>query len=216
MAGFSSFSIVGGDVFLYFVWKSFLMRSTIIMVACVVWYMALSAQGVFSNKTQTILEKVIQDYPNRFFDIKGELIAQNRQATQYRSTLLLPGATSAIITRYNNTSYSEDYSWSCAVMETGGFAKAQERFQKIYEQISNCIITTAGRSTFIVSGQYEEPVEGKDETHIIFSLLPSVAEGKKLKVELSMRKVGANDWKISLGVYDRDPNMEWQTAVTVN
>ena len=60
------------------------------------------AQGVFSNKTNTALEKVIQDYPNRFKNIKGEVIVESPQTTEYRSTVQIPGSTSCTVTRYNS------------------------------------------------------------------------------------------------------------------
>ena len=52
------------------------MRNYILTFAPVLLSATLTAQGVFSNKTQVVLEKVIQDYPNHFYHIKGELIDQ--------------------------------------------------------------------------------------------------------------------------------------------
>jgi hypothetical protein len=172
----------------------------------------ISAQGVFSNKTQSILEKVIQDYPNRFYNIKGERIQQTRQATEFRSTVQLPGSTSSIITLHT-AARNDDYSWTCAVSETEGFEKAKNKFREFFGQISNCIITMAGQKTFILTGQYEEPSEEKKLTRIVFSLLPGVGDEKKLKVELSLHEE-SKDWKISLSVYDGD--LKEQGAITAN
>lgn len=179
--------------------------------------LTVSAQGVFSNKTQSTLEKVIQDYPNHFYNIKGELIAQTRQAKEYRSTLQLPGASSCIVTLYN-IPRNEAYGWTCQVFEAGNFEQAKNRFSEIYDQIRNSIIKISGQKTFILTGQYESPAEEKKYTQIVFSLLPGVGEMKKLKVELSLREEGKG-WKISLSVNDQDPKGDGQdvvTAVTVN
>ena len=46
--------------------KILTMRNTLLTLAPILLSATLSAQGVFSNKTQAILEKVIQDYPNHF------------------------------------------------------------------------------------------------------------------------------------------------------
>lgn len=147
------------------------MRSILFTLAYVIFYASLSAQGVFGNKTQSILEKVIQD------------------------------------------SSGEHCSWTHTVLETSGFGQAKNKFREVYGQISNSIITTAGQKTFILTGQYEDPIEEARCTQIIFSLLPGVGDGKKLKVELSLRKQ-SNGWKIALGVYDHDPGEEG--AVTAN
>jgi hypothetical protein len=185
------------------------MRSAILTLTPVLLSATLSAQGVFSNKTQVILEKVIQDYPNHFYNIKGELISQALQTSRYRSTLQLPGAESTVITV---SSGSRGADWSCVVLETKSFAEAKEKFATIYGQLSNSIITASGQKTFILSGQYETPAEDKKSTCITFSLLPGVGEMKKIKVELALRQE-QNGWKIQLSVDDKD---EAQGAVTSN
>ncbi len=154
------------------------MRSILFTFAYVIFYATVtfnpspsSAQGVFANKTQSILEKVIQD------------------------------------------SSGEHFSWTHTILETPGFGQAKNKFREVFGQISNSIITTAGQKTFILTGQYEDPIEDASCTHIIFSLLPGVGDAKKLKVELSLRKE-SNGWKIALGVYDHEPGEEG--AVTAN
>ena len=189
------------------------MRNIILTMAAPVLISAtLSAQGVFSNKTQSILEKVIQDYPNHFYNIKGELIGQALQTARYKSILQLPGSSSCTITLY--TASPEGSGWSCTVLEAADFTQAKKKFAEIYGQISNSIITAGGggQKTFILSGQYEEPVEERKVSHVVFSLLPGMGEMKKLKVELSLLEE-ANGWKISLSVQDRDPKEESQFAV---
>jgi hypothetical protein len=185
------------------------MRSSILALIPVLLSATLSAQGVFSNKTQVILEKVIQDYPNHFYNIKGELISQALQSSRYKSTLQLPGAESTVITV---SSGSQASGWSCVVLQTKSFTEARERFSTIYGQLSNSIITTGGQKTFILSGQYEAPTEDRKSTAIVFSLLPGVGEMKKVKVELALRQE-QSEWKIELCVEDRD---EAQGALTSN
>ena len=193
--------------------KILTMRNTLLTLAPILLSATLSAQGVFSNKTQAILEKVIQDYPNHFYNIKGELIQQTRQTIEYRSTVQLPGASSSLVI-FSASHNDEDYSWTCTVFEAGNFEQASAAYRNIYEQIRNSIITTGGQKTFILSGQYENPSEEKRLTQVVFSLLPGVGDMKKLHVELSLREE-VNGWKISLSVQDKDPREEVQGAVTV-
>jgi len=185
------------------------MRSAILTLTPVLLSATLSAQGVFSNKTQVILEKVIQDYPNHFYNIKGELISQALQSSRYKSTLQLPGAQSTVITV---SAGSQGSGWSCVVLQTKNFEQAKDRFAAIYGQLSNSIITAAGQKTYILSGQYEAPTEDRKSTSIVFSLLPGVGEMKKVKVELALRQE-QSEWKIQLSVEDKD---EAQGALTSN
>jgi hypothetical protein len=189
------------------------MRNMILTLWTLLLAATLPAQGVFSNKTQAILEKVIQDYPNRFYNIKGDLIQQTRQTTEYRSTIQLPGSSSSIV-MHANAPMDDQSSWTSAVLETGDFDQAKQKFLEIYGQIRNSIITIAGQKTFILTGQYEDSGE-KNFTHVVFSLLPRVGEVKKLKVELSLRRE-PKGYKIALSVYDHDPKEVSPGAITAN
>lgn len=158
------------------------------------------AQGAFSNNTSAGLEKVIQDYPNRFTNIKGDVIVQNPQTTEYKCNVQLPGASSCIVTRYSAAS-NDVYSWGCTLIRTGDFNTAKNKFREIFSQIKNSIIKIQGEKPFILNGQYEAPSEEKKFTSVIFDLLPSVGEMKKVKVDLSIQ-YEIIEWKVSLSVYD--------------
>ena len=190
------------------------MRNSILTIATLLLSGELSAQGVFSNKTQSVLEKVIQDYPNHFHNIRGELISQALQTAEYRSTLQLPGSPSCmvVLTGAAGTMTSEGYSWTCTVLDTESFDKARERFHDVYGQLSNSIITLGAQKTFILNGQYEDPAVDKKSTRVVFSLLPGVGDMKKLRVELLLQHEDKG-YKILLSVNDHDAMLE---AVTVN
>jgi|HubBroStandDraft_6_1064221.scaffolds.fasta_scaffold478838_2 hypothetical protein len=170
------------------------------------------AQGVFSNKTNAALEKVIQDYPNRFKNIKGEVVVENPQTTEYRSTVQIPGSSSCIVTRYNSTT-NDVYSWSCVIYESEDFELARNKFREIFGQIKNSIVKVGEEKPYILTGQYANPSEEKKFTTVVFELLPAVGEMKKIKVDLSFQYV-ITGWKISLSVYDRERKDDEQGAVT--
>lgn len=178
------------------------MRNTAAILVSLLFSATTQAQGVFANKTNAALEKVIQDYPNRFRNIKGEMIVQNPQTTEYRSTVDIPGSSSCTVTRYNSTK-NEVYGWACTIFETDDFEIVKSKYREIFGQIKNTIIKMEGQKTFILNGHYEIPTEEKKFTTILFDLLPAVGEMKKLKVELTLQ-YQISGWKISLNVYDRD------------
>jgi hypothetical protein len=169
------------------------------------------AQGVFSNKTNAALEKVIQDYPNRFKNIKGEMILDNPQTTEYRSKIEVPGSSSCTVTRYNSKK-DDVYSWTCVVFQADNFDQVKDKFKEIFGQIKNTIIKIEGQKPFILNGQYEAPTEEKKFTTVVFELLPSVGDMKKVKVDLTIQ-YEMSDWKISLSVYDRDRKDEEQGVI---
>lgn len=193
------------------------MRNTILTTATLLLSGALTAQGVFSNKTQTILEKVIQDYPNHFYNIKGEQVSQVHQTVEYRSIVQLPGSPSCLVVKTADAAGSatnEAYSWTCMVLESDSFDKVRERFHDIYGQISNSIISSGKQKTFILTGQYEEPDADRKLTKVVFSLLPGVGDMKSVRVELSLRHDGKG-YKILLSVNDHH-TQDMQGAVTAS
>lgn len=179
------------------------MRSAILTLAPFILSTSLSAQGVFSNNTQLVLEKVIQDYPNRFYNIKGELIGQALQTTRYRSTLEIPGSASSTIILATTTGGAGS-DWRCIVLETGDFNEARTRFAEIYDQLSNSIITTQQQRTFILNGQYEMPTPDRKFTEVLFSFLPGVGDMKRLHVDLTLNAADRG-WVVALNVSDQEP-----------
>jgi len=178
------------------------MKNIITSILLLFFYACLHAQGAFSNNTSASLEKVIQDYPNRFKNIKGDVIIENPQTTEYQSKVQIAGSTSCVVTRYSSTN-NDVYSWGCTILKTEDFNTAKNKFKEIFGQIKNSIIKPHGGKPFILNGQYEAPSEEKKFTTVIFELLPAVGEMKKVKIDLSLQ-YEVTEWKLSLTVYDRD------------
>jgi hypothetical protein len=158
-------------------------------------------QGVFNNHTNVALQKVIEDFPNNFVNIKGDLLAENVQTIDYRSKVGIPG-TECVLTQYSAAKKAV-YSWKADLAEEEDFGEAKKRFKELYGQIKNTIIKIEGEKPFILNGSYESPSEEKKFNTILFQLLPSGGDLEKLKVELSMNYM-VTTWRISLTVYERE------------
>jgi hypothetical protein len=163
---------------------------------------ALLAQGVFTNNTHSALQQVIGDYPNNFRNIKGPVLNEDPQSTDYESTVQIPGATRAVITKYSSAEDKEIYSWKCMLAESEDFEVIAKKYKELYNQIRNSIVKVEGEKPFILNGLYEVPTEEKRFVSTAFSLLPSVGDLGKLKVELALEYY-VTEWKISLIVYDQ-------------
>lgn len=160
------------------------------------------SQGVFNNQTNGALEKVIQDYPNQFKNIKGELLVSGQHSTEYKSNITIPGAVSTTVTQYS-VADKKVVSWQATVYTTNEFDDAKARFKELYAQIKNTIIKLEGEKPVILNGQYETPAEEKKYTTVLFDLLPASGATQKLKIDLMLEKVN-KQWKIILSVYDKD------------
>lgn len=173
---------------------------------------AAFTQGVFSNHTNSALQKVIQDYPNRFQNIKGDLLAENPQTTDYKSKVEIPGSGGCVLTQYSATK-KEIYSWRAELFEEEDFSKTKTRFKDLYNQIRNTIVKIDGEKPLILNGAYQAPTEEKKFSSVMFQLLPGGGEISKLQVELSMQHM-ITGWKISLIVYEKESKDELQASVT--
>ena len=191
--------------------KSITMRSLTLTAAFLLNALWLfSQEDVFSNKTNLVLEKVIRDYPNRFHNIRGEMISQHAQVAEYKSTISVPGASYCSIWKYN-VANNELYNWNCITFNSPNFMQARIRFKEVYDQIENTIIKIEGQKPFILNAQYRTPTEIHIQNGITFELLPLTDEMKNLKVDLSLEKE-SNIWKVKLNVYEGERRLNGSTA----
>lgn len=163
-----------------------------------------AAQGVFSNKTNAALKKVIEDYPNRFSNIKGDRISTADVAVNYKSKVVIPGSANCTLTQYSN---GDVYSWKCELFSSADFEKAKSKYSELYHEIHNTIIKLEGQKPVILNGQYEAPEKSKKQNSIIFNFLPNTGIIKKLNVELQISSE-RGEWKISLRVYEQRGGMK--------
>lgn len=164
------------------------------------------SQGVFNNTTNSALQKVIEDYPNKFNNIKGDQIGTKEQSIDYRSKIEVPGASSNVVTKITiaNTSL---YTWKSQLFESSNFEISKEKFKEAFNNIKNTIVKIEGLPAFILNGKFEHPSEDKKNTTVQFQLLPANAEMQKLKVALSMVQSGSQ-WQLVLSVTEKDLSNE--------
>jgi hypothetical protein len=143
------------------------------------------------------VKKVIDDYPNHFDNILGELIIQNPQSADYQCNFKVEGAEECIITRYTSKKNIVS-SWAALMLTTGNFSEAKKKFKSLYTLLNNLSV-----KSMHLKGVYEQPVEEKKFSSVLFSFTSLDESLKKLKVELVVEAEGM-DWKVKVLVYDRD------------
>ena len=159
-------------------------------------------QSVFTNQTNSTLQKVINDYPNHFRNIKGKVLVENPQTTDYASIIQIPGSVNTVITKYSSND-NEIYSWKCVMLESEDFETVSKKYSEIFNQVKNSIIKLDDNKPFILNGTYEDPTEEKRYTASAFTLVPASGYFKKIKIELTLEYL-ITEWKVSLLVYDQE------------
>jgi hypothetical protein len=160
------------------------------------------AQGVFSNQTNYTLEKVVQDYPSQFKNIKGELLSSGQGSSAYKSTIAVPGAVSTTITQ-TAAGQKQMLSWETVLYKGKEFTTAKIRFEELFSQIKNTIIKPQGEKAAIVNGMFINPAEDKTFTTIQFDLMPASGFTQKVNIDLMLKNTGSQ-WEIVLSVYDKE------------
>jgi hypothetical protein len=168
-----------------------------LMVTC---FVETRGQSVFSNSTNSALERVIQDYPNRFSNIKGSLVSETAQATSYESNVKIPGSLSCTISQTNHTD-RKLLSWKAELFVTSIFTEASDKYAELFKQIKNSVIRIQGSKTYILSGQYSSPDQNKNFQSIVLGLLPASGQLQNVKVEISLESQSGK-WKILLSIFD--------------
>ena len=162
----------------------------------------VTGQSVFTNQTNAAIEKVIRDYPNQFRNIRGSLLLESQESTNYQSHIQIPGALSCVVTRYNVSNKSA-LAWKAELFESSSFHEAKEKYQDLFAQIRNTIIKIEGEKPYILNGQYEIPAQEKRFHSVVFNMLPAVGGMQKVKVELSLVRQ-SSAWKVNILIYDQD------------
>jgi hypothetical protein len=187
------------------------MKNTCLLLFLFCFCFSCCAQGVFSNQTNSTLEKVVKDYPSQFKNIKGEQLSSSGGSIEYKSIVAIPGAVSTVITQ-SVAAHKAVVSWQSVLYEANTFSAARGRFEELFNQIKNTIVKPEGGKAAIINGMYIDPPENNTFTTIQFDLLPATAAMQQVCIDLVLRNTG-KQWKIVLNVYDRDMrNMEALTA----
>jgi len=159
------------------------------------------------------IKKVIQDYPNQFSNIKGEVITQNPQSTDYACNLKVNGAEEVSITQYSANKKYPIASWQAVMLTTDDFEDAKKKFKSLFNQLNN--LSSNETVSFHLKGKYETPVEEKKFTSVIFTADNGSTTLKKLRVELSMQ-YELLEWKLKVLLYEKEREDNERGAVEEN
>lgn len=155
-----------------------------------------------ANGFSADMRKVIEDYPNRFINLMGEVKVQHEQSTEYECNLKINGAESVSISRYSS-SRDGVVSWEAVMLTTESFDEAKKKYRNYFNQLNNMAVTL-GESQYKLKAEFTVPGEDKKFNSILFSFSPSAADLKKIKVELVLQYQAPMDWQVKVLVYDKE------------
>ena len=152
-----------------------------------------------NNYISSALARVIEDFPNHFNNIRGEIISKDVQAVNYASTINISGADSSIIIQNGNDS-DNIYSWTETVFATDDFDKAKEKFHEYFTKIK-ATAATIDNKKISFHAEYVAPDDTKHFTTILFTANNETPQLKNVVIDLSMQYV-LSGWQIIVSVYE--------------
>ena len=179
-------------------------KSLVLITLATVFFAPVNAQLKLPsiNGVGNDVKKVIEDYPNRFINLMGEILTENSQSTDYQCNFKVNGAEQAFITRYS--AKKEVCSWEAVMLTTESFEKARQKFKSLFNQLNNLSVNAGAVKNLHLKGKYEAPDPSMKFTSVVFSFEPETETVKKLRVEIAMQYQAPMDWKIKVLVYDKE------------
>jgi hypothetical protein len=158
-----------------------------------------------SNNIKPDMQKIIGDYYDHFYNIKGEMLSESVSTIEYQSKVVPQGALESIITEIK--SLHNVYSWEATMLKTDDFEKAVEKYKQIYRQLNGASFKMYDNKSWKFKGTYDTPDDGRAFASSI--LEPEVAEKvlQRLKIEVALN-YNMSEWTIKLFVYEKEADDE--------
>ncbi len=151
------------------------------------------------NDLSRALARVLADYPNHFNNIKGSIIDQGVQNTDYACSVIIQGADSSVVTRIG-TEQDSVYTWKCVLLQTDDENKAKAKFHEYFNHIKPTV-ASVHYNRIELKGEYEAPDDNKKFATILFTPKPESDFLENVVVDLSMQYLTGLGWQVSVSVY---------------
>lgn len=163
-----------------------------------------------NNSLRNDFQKVVAEYPQHFQNIRGSVVNQNPQTTEYLSLLKVGDAQECTITKYSSGAKAI-YSWQAVMYTSEDFAASAKKYKWLYNQLKGMNVYYV-KDQYSIHGQYEEPEESKKFATSVLTLSSPPTPLQKLKIEIAMQ-FEFPEWKVNLLVYEkeRDDNEQGET-----
>lgn len=146
-------------------------------------------------------QKIVAEYPVNFENIKGKVINQNPQTTEYASQLSLGDAQECIITKYSS-GIKPIYSWQANMLTSEDFEAAAKKYKWLFNQLKGTNVYYV-KDQYTLKGTFEEADESRKFTTSVLTVTSPPTPLQKLKVEVSLQ-FEFPEWKVNLLVYEKE------------
>jgi hypothetical protein len=175
---------------------------------------SISAQPKFSfhkssPSIKPIIEKVAQDYYQNFNNIKGDTINETASTIEFQSKIVPQGALSTSITKYVDPF---SYTWQSTMFETEDYDSAVSKYKEYYRQLNGCTLTFYDKSSYKLSGNFDEPDENRAFASSILQLNKDKSDLELFKVEIALNYT-MPQWTVKILMYEKLADSEIRPTI---
>lgn len=152
-----------------------------------------------SASIKPVIEKVARDYYQNFNNIKGDTVNETAGTIEFKSKVVPEGAIETSITKYVDP-YS--YTWQATMFESDDYTAAVQKYKDYYRQLNGCTLTFYDKSSYKLSGNYDEPDENRSFASSILQLEQDKSDLDLFKVEIALN-YSLPQWTVKILMYEK-------------
>ncbi len=157
------------------------------------------------NNISSAVANITENFQNNYYNIQGEELPADEGREIFRSTVVIPGATQAVIYRFHS---KEDTtaSFQAILYEGESYKEAVKIYKQTFRQVKGTKFN-AGAEKISFSGSMEEPTENLRFTSS--QLRPDVSSGayKHFIAEIELIN-SVEGWTVQLNLHSRKDDTE--------
>lgn len=147
------------------------------------------------------MKKVIESAAKNYEPIRGEVLLQNPQTTEYQSVLQPGLAVETRIIEYSST-HGAVYSWQSIFLRSEEYTEAEKKYKSVFNQLKGMDVTYVV-DNYTLSGKMEIPNESKKLTTSTLTLVGPPKSLSKLRVEVTLQ-FEFPEWVVLVNIYDKE------------
>lgn len=161
----------------------------------------------------TVIDAVLQDFPNNLRHISGELVMAQGEFENYASVVTPPDAENCIVTRWHSKK-DTTASWQAKLFTADDYATAEKHYHRLYTQLKSCHMTLADSSLILLEGSWAPAKEDAAFTTSSFKLKTDDLRYREVRIDIELVYQLAN-WAVQLNIMSKKSDAEIGPDVVV-
>jgi hypothetical protein len=161
----------------------------------------------------TVIDAVLQDFPNNLRHISGELVMAQGEFENYASVVTPPDAENCIVTRWHSQK-DTTASWQAKLFTADDYATAEKHYHRLYTQLKACHMTLADSSLILLEGNWSPAKEDAAFTTSTLRLKTDDWRYREVRIDIELVYQLAN-WAVQLNIVSKKSDEETGPDVVV-